>query len=736
VEKATKRRKSEKMSARMSFKSINKNNILVSKCNMCDQILADDALRSHVNECPAKSVSVDKQNVVGKKDEENVFACKLCSFVSLNRQQRKLHLHEAHPWSVKHRCKVCPAKYPLGIQLLHHVESAHFNMKRWKCRFCDYSCNHGGNFARHMSTMHDRSSGDISSPTDKLIKNEMMEKKGKGVLHSSITSGVKENKDKGIDPVRQRNIGMLNNELSLTLRNWKDEGMSMVNIFARRGKKEEPWLNDHSSTVKFKCDDCEHSSVNTIAMKRHNRDVHQKPAKKNGKRDGKYPDGIVNDKNCLHCKFVASNAYKLLKHVKDVHFKVKGKKCSKCKYATPNSDNLSRHMKSVHLKIKDKKCPLCDYATYHTDNMARHMRVHQKRKDNITLPNQTNQNKFDHPGNTNEQGMDADYPTGIAESLSTTHVNVHHKMKDIVSVKKLNVESHIERLRASLGESNNSINAVLKDKQCPHCDYATSIDSSLSMHLRIHQNVKDDKDLQDNVSVPKNADQSHVQSDCVSKLADGSNVEVKADFKDIKHKKCQHCAFITDQVDTMNLHVKESHKKLKELKCKHCDFITYQADMMKHHVQAVHMKIKGKKCKLCDFATHKDSNMNDHVKLAHLKIRDKKCQQCNFATYRQSTLNGHVKSVHSKIKDKICPHCDFTTNRVGTLNDHVKAIHTKIKDNKCPHCSFATGRVSHLTEHVKSVHLNIRDKKCGQCDYSAKRASGLRDHVKGVHGKI
>jgi uncharacterized C2H2 Zn-finger protein len=115
---------------KMSFQSKKKSNIFEVKCNKCDHILALDTLRSHVNDCPAKSVGEDKQKVDGKKDEEKVLPCKWCSFVSRTRQARETHLYRAHPWVFRHRCKVCPAKYQLGAQLLRHVECAHFIIYR------------------------------------------------------------------------------------------------------------------------------------------------------------------------------------------------------------------------------------------------------------------------------------------------------------------------------------------------------------------------------------------------------------------------------------------------------------------------------------------------------------------------------------------------------------------------------------------------------------------------------
>jgi hypothetical protein len=61
-------------------------------------------------------------------------------------------------------------------------------------------------------------------------------------------------------------------------------------------------------------------------------------------------------KKCPHCEYVTCQSRALVRHIKNVHNKLKDMKCSECEFASNNKHHLLQHIKAVHDKIKDIKC--------------------------------------------------------------------------------------------------------------------------------------------------------------------------------------------------------------------------------------------------------------------------------------------------------------------------------------------------------------------------------------------
>ena len=105
---------------------------------------------------------------------------------------------------------------------------------------------------------------------------------------------------------------------------------------------------------------------NTLVRKR------QKP-KLSWSRDGIY--------YCKYCKQTCSSHGTIMKHVNEVHLKIKPYSCTHCKHSSSRESDLARHINDVHLKLKPFKCNECNksfsskyYKESHVNNVHFNMK--------------------------------------------------------------------------------------------------------------------------------------------------------------------------------------------------------------------------------------------------------------------------------------------------------------------------------------------------------------------------
>ena len=87
------------------------------------------------------------------------------------------------------------------------------------------------------------------------------------------------------------------------------------------------------------------SLQNTLVRKR------QKP-KLSWSRDGIY--------SCKYCKQTCPSQGDIMRHVNEVHLKIKPYSCKHCKYCSSRKRDLAKHINDVHLKLKPFKCNECN----------------------------------------------------------------------------------------------------------------------------------------------------------------------------------------------------------------------------------------------------------------------------------------------------------------------------------------------------------------------------------------
>ena len=105
---------------------------------------------------------------------------------------------------------------------------------------------------------------------------------------------------------------------------------------------------------------------NTLVRKR------QKP-KLSWSRDGIY--------SCKYCKQTCRSQGAIMRHVNEVHLKMKPYSCPHCKHSSSRESDLARHIKAVHLKLKSFKCNKCKYAAVNKYELKYHVkRMHNKKQ--------------------------------------------------------------------------------------------------------------------------------------------------------------------------------------------------------------------------------------------------------------------------------------------------------------------------------------------------------------------
>ena len=144
----------------------------------------------------------------------------------------------------------------------------------------------------------------------------------------------------------------------------------------------------------FKCRKCPYTAPNISRLKQHFKGVHDRikdhvcgicgyatPHKVNLTKHNIMQHGIGEKKyKCKQCSVRVPFRSDLVRHIKNVHDKIKDNVCADCGYATSEKGALKRHRNMVH-KMGEKKfkCDKCPFKSYNNYELTRHTsRVHDK----------------------------------------------------------------------------------------------------------------------------------------------------------------------------------------------------------------------------------------------------------------------------------------------------------------------------------------------------------------------
>jgi hypothetical protein len=399
-------------------------------CNQCDMLVGSQYIKSHIRRRHTK--------IDGK-----ALLCKTCSFVSDTRHELKKHhdkvRHNGPPIVYRHQCQLCPAKFQKPTFLRMHLESAvHFNLKMWRCKYCDYSGNSSANLTSHVKKRHENEVQKRQSHiNNEPVENEIFLDKG---TDCKIDLTIEDKKF--LLPLQNTAAKASITAPKCLEKKEHSLGQSLI-------VSENYMETSCIVTMNQKCPHCDHVASSTERMIIHKKVVHNKEgsvkisvdktprlhnqksvSREQGEKLGKKTQKL-RDKKCQHCKYATSRDCHLIDHVRTVHMKIKENKCDQCDYASYKGSHLTEHVKAVHLNIRDNKCDQCDYASYKGSHLTEHVKaVHLNIRDN----------KCDQ----------CDYATSKSGSLKQHVKAVHDKIRDV---------------------------------KCPNCDFAASRKRTVRDHV-------------------------------------------------------------------------------------------------------------------------------------------------------------------------------------------------------------------------------------------------------------
>ncbi|CAH0549303.1 unnamed protein product [Brassicogethes aeneus] len=195
---------------------------------------------------------------------------------------------------------------------------------------------------------------------------------------------------------------------------------------------------------------------------------------------------------------------------------------------------------------------------------------------------------------------------------------------------------------------------VLEKFKCDKCDYVTVRESTLKLHLKIH-----DK-------------QSYL--------------------------KCHYCQYMAAKLTTLHAHILIKHKKENEKdnkikitskihNCPNCSYSNVSKSHYNNHITKC-LKLKNfeyYECHLCDHKTTHKNHLATHIK-THNKIKEFKCLFCTHQCNVKQNLDNHMLTKHSNL-----------------LNESNKNIITS-KIHYCQHCNYKTANRIHLKSHFRHKH--------------------------------
>jgi hypothetical protein len=231
----------------------------------------------------------------------------------------------------KYQCELCPSTFSTATYLLGHLESLHFNLRRWKCEKCDFSANFKHALKMHVNDIH--ATG---------MKNDLT-RHGKAVQQS-----------------RKQHVKATHKKTKYHKCPHCDHSSGSMQNLNLHVKAVHDKIRDH------KCHECNFATAENRDLTRHVKAVHDK----------------IRDHKCPHCDHSYGSMQNLNRHVKAVHDKIKDHKCPHCDHSSGSMQNLNLHVKAIHDKIRDHKCQHCNYAATRKGSLTLHLKaVHDKIRD-------------------------------------------------------------------------------------------------------------------------------------------------------------------------------------------------------------------------------------------------------------------------------------------------------------------------------------------------------------------
>ena len=213
---------------------------------------------------------------------------------------------------------------------------------------------------------------------------------------------------------------------------------------------------------------------------------------------------------------------------------------------------------------------------------------------------------------------------------------------------------------------------------------------------------------------------------------------------------CEHCNYVTKDIQTLTLHSKEDHTFVCET-CK--DFFKTKSEVEKH-IKDQHTR----PCIICEMQFRTISELKEHMGSSHCP----KCDMCDITFEKTEDLERHSQEKHVRDKHTVEIHQEHTRDpevdlsiqnsekngdntRKQELEKHMVEEHRATKHNNCDVCELQFDNTVLLNNH-KKTHAEIthvtegnttgcnesrNEFKCPFCTETAKDKATLMTHMKG-----
>jgi hypothetical protein len=279
--------------------------------------------------------------------------------------------------------------------------------------------------------------------------------------------------------------------------------------------------------------------------------------------------------HCSKCNFVSQTRHELKAHWDSEHLIIRIAKhqCQLCSMKMHSPDKLLGHLEAVHFNARKWKCEFCDVSKNYKQCLIKHMKK------------------------SHRENVDQDLTKNcLSESVQEEEMSESSETNRQPEKRS----RHVEEVPLS----------AVVDKQCPHCEYVTSRQERLSIHVKVaHKKIRDVKYAQSGKSHEK------TERDFVTNIA-----------SEKFHNK--HEATILSEV-----HIKE--KKI-------ANIVIDQLITSNHNLTDVYMSTGNQKLDQNTLAPNTETLQQKGL----LKVKDKKCTRCDYMIHHTGHLSRHVKEVH------------------------------------------------------------------------------------------
>ncbi|KAL7638111.1 UNVERIFIED_CONTAM: hypothetical protein RMT77_011736 [Armadillidium vulgare] len=490
-------------------------------------------------------------------------------------------------------------------------------------------------------------------------------------------------------------------------------------------------LNKHTqkhtkTSILFECLKCNFESFSNSKLKIHSCD--------------KWNEKLEKEYRCFICKSLLNSRHKLRAHIKHHNKNILDIKYSSelnlSKLKTINYIQKTKKQKSKHFKnhlvenISLLICPFCPFLGKQKLELKLHILNHL---DNSVMPSYP---KFE--ANIKIDGLKYDETVEEPDAYQIT-----------------------VDLESSADIDNNNV------FRCPKCDFKTTVEKEMKMHLKKHLQVLQCKDcnfitylnrkLQDHYKEAHSNKKRVYKMKEIPKTSDKENSLVQKDENISSDFKCFDCSFKTCSRDKFKIHMTECQSAPQNLNCSVCNFISQDKEELRIHVlkhyenQKVkcpechlevnqrfykmhvmkHSNVKIHNCSLCSYGTNRLYHLKRHTWQVHSSTKVLKCSKCTFESRDRKEYRSHVLS-HEKVVMK-CPECDFEMS-ARYYKQHI-LTHSENKLFRCGLCPYSASKVNYLRNHIEKKHSEPKILTCSSCSFETTERIELRKHFRKEHKK-